>query len=976
MTTLKKTYDTTSKKLDSSLQKEMAEFSKKEAILLEKSNIAKQQSDENYLSIKQTYNQASISFNKKLNELKVLSQNTISNLETNYLSKLSNFEMKEKKYLDGQATTLNQANLEYQNKLDKHNNLFDELKRDYETAVQKIDFEYHNAISILNSSMSSYRERVSEEIKIYQKEKGTDTSLNRKIKELNRDINRFILKTNKAIEQKKISYQKKAYLNELDYLKKLSSWRIEHATLDLEHKQSLLVLENEKTLFFQRMNLEKLYLKNLYQKNKVLNELDHLNMIAPLEVQLKRSLDIQNRELAILSNDTTYINLSIQADLDTLSSNRDYKVNAIEYQKTVTSLKRSFEEKKAILTFQLDIEKVKREFDFNKDNLDFIKESYNIDYATTMLNTEHSINLKRFELNHDQDIVNATYQITSLKEKELYSQFTILTNIGILIANETKKTYETISSLETFTTNKNILTHNVTFEATTLFKNIHNSINNLNSFLTQILTYEVLNKDNSDSLYAIFSNLESQIINSQKIVTETNKKNLSLLFSYIINNFLKALYQLYYDKTKSFYTYKNNTISSEMTLVEREINLLESAIVEKQKTINSNSKEHLDINTLTLINALRRHIKADEKQLSILRNKIQAYKKRELKNSEEFKKAIILLKKEHLTYIKKMNHLEKILCYTIDDSLRISNEYYKSILVLLTKEHASLNIQNLILKSTTSFKVINSYIQKIEKIIQSINSEFEKNTIKRNKNIQFSLLNLEDSFNKNEQRLNSFNSIFEKKYTLHIYKKTSELDLIKKIKHTELIQTYEKNLSNLNKNKLSNQNKIANNSNQFKLDTSYIEQNLAAALKKLDQEHENELLLLNTNLKDEQIKLTTLAEKREKDLKDTFISLEGKNNSTIHRFNLNNRRSIKNLKHTQLSYKKQMDKIKNSIEDLKTSLKTDYRKLKHINHKQLLLLKSSYMKKMIISKKEVIHGSKKEVQDLNKSYKFKHKTLK
>lgn len=273
--------------------------------------------DEIYLMIKTSYNQMTISFNKKISEIKKRYQNELPKLEKTFESqKVPMAKDLEKMKLEYDVA-VKASLIAFTNRLNELNNLFDQQKANYEQKKAQIIHESNEAITLLNSKLSAFREAVQKEkhelSKALREEMGTletefeKDKLNRKLtKELqnfDNELNKQIIRTNLDIIQKQKEQHARIFELDQKHLKEIHQWRYEKALAEFEKK-----LDHQKVEINYTHNIKvqeetlKHYIAHHNYHKELLRLTQNLELL-PLEYQLAIAASIQERELNILAND-------------------------------------------------------------------------------------------------------------------------------------------------------------------------------------------------------------------------------------------------------------------------------------------------------------------------------------------------------------------------------------------------------------------------------------------------------------------------------------------------------------------------------------------------------------------------------------------------------------------------------------------------------------------------------------------------
>ncbi len=267
-------------------------------ILVQKENYRKQ-CDDNYLSIKNVYHQSSTSFNKKIDVLKNKKKRALDELQQLYRHNLIPIENRLKALQEQYQQIKVQTQQDLTKELKEHNTLLDTLNEAYELEKNKINRESADAISLLNSKLTAYKESLykkrMDDNKQLKEFSTTHTEaeqlilkkqLNTKTRSQDLELNKQIIRTQQDSHLKQKEHYKRLFVLEEKHVNNRKKWRIRRAILDFEYKQSLANMELNYQHRLQEIELalrrEKLTLD--YQTK--LLDLSHLSEIDPLDTQL------------------------------------------------------------------------------------------------------------------------------------------------------------------------------------------------------------------------------------------------------------------------------------------------------------------------------------------------------------------------------------------------------------------------------------------------------------------------------------------------------------------------------------------------------------------------------------------------------------------------------------------------------------------------------------------------------------------
>ncbi|NLK12796.1 MAG: hypothetical protein GX312_04295 [Candidatus Phytoplasma sp.] len=974
----KLSYDTSLNKINTSIEKENTSFDvfvKDSALELE---MLKKQSDDNLLSIRQTFNQASISFNHKINELKTTLQSDLSDLKISYEKSIEILESSKQKLQDDYNAILSQSNAEYQEKMAKHNRSFDLLNKEYEDAISKITFEYNHAISLINSSLSSYKDSITERIKRLQQEgrSAKEVSL------LTKQVNAYIKKASKEDAEKWRKNQRKLYDHEINHLKKLYQWRIEHGKIDLEHKQSALMLEHHLKMNLKRLSYQKEHFDFVLEKRSFLLEAAHLNNIAPLESQLNLAANIQERELKLLANDTSY--LIFKHDLNVLEKKtaHQYKLNALEYQKNILTYARERDLKINQITFQIKLDSLKQEMESLEKKYELEIELSKVEYELSIIDATINTDTDLFKLNLESEQSNNLLSINIQKEKQ---KETVLSTILKESINSSQTELFILQSLTAFKKSK------VFFDCFTdhfkdqffLFQNaLDQNLNIYQQYLNMIPSLTLVSDKNYE-----YDQVIAGILDYKKHMTTLNAEA-KLTFDDHLNCFKDGLlelidyfYESYYQFLEKLLHYNINSLKNRIILLEQKNSYYDTNILIKRQIIQKyNYKGYGNSSTQRSdLFMLYKYIRKDERNVNIIKRKIQKNRVLIEKLEASFTKDIQTLKTEQKNLVFKINDLE--LSFDKHLSLFDKNSLETSLFVdKLFKPGKFIQGKKLQIKLNTIFsthkkkniRLIHLIYQDFLKLYDTFKNHFLPKTQK----VSFALLKLNSNISKNHQRYDVFLNLLNKDYEEIIYQSKSQIDAIMSVALEDFLASKKTTKDELFKDKDEILKKISSNTFDLNARLELLQENLASVLSSIEAETIKHHTTLNLGFKNRQTKLSEHLLSEKEKLKDMEIAIKEKNDAILMQYAKSQKKSIAELSHKQASFKKTSLKIANDILSSESHLAKNFKKTKRLSVIEISKLQSEYRQKIRENKQSAKNSYKKDLSEFKKSFKFKEKKLK
>ncbi|PKK97023.1 MAG: hypothetical protein CVV58_03365 [Tenericutes bacterium HGW-Tenericutes-3] len=631
-------------KLDESFQERLEQVRSQGQI--ENSN-----NDETYLVIKNTYNQLSIQLNKKINEIKKKHQQDLARIDKEYQASLvpidKAIEKLKKVYQEEQQKSLQN----YSEKMNSLNVIFDIQKSAYDQKKERIIHESNDAITLLNSKLSAYKESVSaekldtsrkmrDEMKSMEDIKEQDNhgkALARALNAFDNELNKQIIRTNKDILEKQRDQQRRLFAHDSKHLKEINEWRLKKVLYEYEKKQEFakidLNYQHNLTASEQQLKL----LQANYNYNKEVLLLNHNKDLLPLEFQLAIAAAVQERELNLLGNDAhqAIAYTKHQETLLELELKRNKMELELEKEVSKTLFNADSQVLNVSIQLELEKEKIKRDFILSEQEL-------RIELNQALLDKiSHTINS---ELNQELLVINSDRELMLIENKYL------LETIKNDVLKEERKREFVISEAK--------------------YKNQQRMSNEkasrfLKTYQIELDFNQQQTEDFMDVLrmfYGLMHRLKKQFYDLYHLPShpEVLKNILSLLKSltkelfaslisiveqyqaYDQDYYIKKIedltgykYMLKHEDTMNFYTQEIDKITQNRAYVENDIKKLEAQFLSKQSELEHHkmqvdqllkSGEQKELNKSQLS-------KADQKVLSNLQQTIK-YIKKELKSME------------------------------------------------------------------------------------------------------------------------------------------------------------------------------------------------------------------------------------------------------------------------------------------------------------------------------------------------------
>lgn len=409
---------------------DMAELAVKEAKIHEAYQVKKEENkqtsfmvtkenDDSYLLIKNTYSTLSITLNKKINELKKRYQQIILELDKDHQDAMTPIEKSILDLKTNYAEAQRKALQNYTEKMSSLNVIFDVQKTDYETKKERIIHDGNEAITLLNSKLSAYREttqreklvkarEIRDEIKSIESEKEQDKKnreLSSMMNQFDSELNKQIIRTNKDIQQKKKETQKRLFDLDQKHLREINEWRLKKVLFDYEKKQDFAKIDLNFNHNLSISELQKSSEIQTHQYKKDLILMQHNKDLLSLEYQLMIGASIQERELNLLANDAHMAVASFK--LKEIHDENEFKKELLDIQYQKDILKTTYDADLRVLnaTTQLELEKEKVKRDFILQEQELRIELSHAIYTKQEALIKHELQLLINELDYEREVL-------------------------------------------------------------------------------------------------------------------------------------------------------------------------------------------------------------------------------------------------------------------------------------------------------------------------------------------------------------------------------------------------------------------------------------------------------------------------------------------------------------------------------------------------------------------------------------------
>lgn len=984
-------------------------------------NEYREQSDTKYLNIKSEYHNQSTAFNNKVDSIKKKRGENYKKLFETFSLEIFPFEKEIEDIESNYQENTETLQADYEKKLASHLQKKDEIIENYNLHKQKIIRETSDAITLLNSKLSAYKEVLAKDRIENQKEHKqlllslsdsektqANKERNRKLRIQDNELNKQILRTQKENLLKTKEQYELLSNAESKYIEEISQWKVEEKVLALNFKLQNYnnYLNYQNRLKENEVNRKKL--KITFDHQVELLNIEQLSQISPLESNLSIDNAMSERDVNLLSNDTNYHLNHYQIKEDILDHN--LQIYKHEQKLVLDKEKLLLEHVKnvALITQQLSIEKenVIREQQLKNQEL---KKQLIID--TTFLNDsieELNYLLKRSEIETKINYIH--------KERGIIHTF---------YDKNLKIDIDTLKTDLSFEEERLELTENIELinrDLGILSKDLNVIHSRIHYFFNQI--YVLYNIQHHlmlklVSLYQLpahpedvkqFISLCTEIFKELRAVQENAKDDFLIdiknFHEVKINDitgqkFNSSLVELEEElKNKlSDYDEDKKHIETSITKIDYQIQVLGNNVDKIQSNINRIEQIKLDETNRKQARAYQSEIDHYTRQINSIEIEMNGLEKeieRHRKPIEKIEQQKDILKQKFELDKKSLYTKQKLDAKVYFEQLSFYQNFMKKLSNLFSSyENKVLLLTN---KLNQPIYLTDNLIKDAQKAFLRLEDSFERQSNQHYQDLLKYSIQVFDKLNDEQSTLkDNYERSLQKNITLN-KKKNDSLKFLKNqqiIRHNQNLnnvkleeQTYIKSLSlNLTREK---QPQIDDLRNSIK----HLETQIMAAEEKL----KNELFLIDDNLKSvvDQMKLehqknldrtheaylkniakaNDLMDNKQKNLKQLEESTKVKNQLLFTRFTQNENKIKDQLKvkltnlaeqtsKEELNYKKRIESLVNDLENL------------YVKHNQLINEETKKSKQLASQfEKSEKKNQDKDIKDAKKSYEYKIKALK
>ncbi|HHX76405.1 MAG TPA: hypothetical protein GX698_03405 [Acholeplasmataceae bacterium] len=981
----------------------------------ETKNLYREQSDKKYVSIKSDYHEASIAFNKAVDKLKKNKELALKKLAENDEQNKQPIEdalvQLKADYEHQKATT---AQL-YKDKLEAHKQLIHELTQNYNQEKEKLIQAHGDAISLINSKLSSFRDVVASDrieranqLKIdienaanEDEIKTLKRSLQKHLRQQENELNRQIIRTEKESQTLLKTHYENLQLLETKYLEAKSKWRIDGKQLVVDQKLTQYI--QEQNFQYQLKSLQ-LQLKTLKATNEFeLDRIDikHLKEIAPLDLKLSIANAISEKDVNLLSNDTNYHLNHYQHQADTL--NHDYAVKKLTFDHDLEVLNITKDHDLSVLNMRLqlsiDKEMVIRDQQLSNQQLkkDFQQLTYDKTIATESLLLQKEIALCENDITHLEKLIRSHEHF--LSDKSIVEQS--LLKHQLTIEETTTHYQERIQSVEM---TQEMLKKDLEvihsrihylFNQIYLIYNIHH-----NFMMALIEIYEIpahpedvkqfiqLYLEIFNHLNEIQEHAKNQFLVDLNTFQELKINDLSALKSKTDMNLLESEFL---SKIKHL-EHDIQTNEQAIHQIEERIMVLSSNVDRIQSNIN-NLDPNLDAKQLQdQKTKYNQQINAVESEISFLDKSILVHERQIQKLNKRKNKLDVTLETKRLKMTRKneqeaKSYLKQKYFY-IQSSKRITQlfeTYEEKVLQLTTKVNQPLYLTDKAIKDyQRNFMKAEDYFEKTSNLIYQ---SLLKGSVKLFDQLIGQQNSSKQGFLKEEKllkkKLDKQQKVLENKLkdmTTEFKHRLVLLDnekqtLVKNI-HALQFKDQEQALANQQKELQATEAKIMTTESYLNKEILLIDDNLKSVIEQMHDDFNKQVSKLklahNKNIE----KLVEQLDVKVKNLKALEESTQLKNNQLSTKFNQTEIRLIESNKQKLQEYEQTLHKketaLNKKIQGIAKQLKVAQTKKDAAIAKQQRKL-SRFSEKIFRHEKKLLTN---DLKDAQRSYSFKQRTLK
>lgn len=1007
------------------IQNESIEYEEKIKDRIEQIHVAKnayrEQSDEKYLSIKNEQQVASVAFNRKVDKINKITQEKIKKLDEKLKNDITPFE---EQLTIVENTYINQKELleaEFESLKNSHKVLHQQIINNFNEKKDLLTKEISDENSILNSKLSLFKETIQQERQERLKElndavknassadeeKQLKKSYKRFVNDQDNELKRQISRTERQLHENQRNHYLKLYEAEVKYLEQIKQWTIEDKFIFINHRLKTFDLNLQYEFNKKSLETEIKKLKLKHDHDVELTKIETTESIKPLEIDLSIAGAIAERDINLLSNETSY-HLShyefkeyqLQYDLELFKLAQQER-----YEKAKLHLE--YEKNKLSMITQLSIEKENTIRDKELRTLNLRKDLIMKSYELQNLIFDLDYTLKKSEIEAKID-----YLLKRRQERKSHLQYILTLNNEL-----TQMTIDFDNLQQNFEINKlnyilkenahtkdlNIVHSRIHF----LFNQIYVIYNIYHRFMVEMIRLYQLPAD--ANTIKIYIQLYSEIFKNLSRIQEKAKDNFMLdmiefheskindLTSQKMTQHQKMLKHEFdlkvadLDTEKEKIQLKISDIQKNIDELGKEVDLIQSEInkLELQSQHTQNKKEAKIYQTK--IDHLTRKINTIENEMSALEEEIEKNQKPISKlnlTKSQLKKKLDQSIKTHRieqssdakAYIKQVQFYKQVM----KSLSHLIDTYEIKILSITDKLNQPIYLTNQIIKEyEKNFYKLGDYFEKnshllYQELLKGSMNLFNQLSLEQKDQLSFITKDLnqhKERFERESIRIKNQIRIHNERHLEHINEINDDevyfIDLkqnqIKKDKNIQ-IETLRQQIKNLEQQLLLSDDKLKN-------ELTLIDANLESVILELSNDYTRNLTRLNDSMNKQRQKLKDNFDAKNKFLKSLEQSTSLKNSNLSLRFQQTENKFKHQLKENLDLIKQQKDK--NSLM-LQKRHETVIQSLKSLKVQQERILSNEKTLSQQIGRKverQEENRFKKNIKDLKRSHQYKLKQL-
>ena len=985
--------------------------------------------DDIYLAIKTNYNQMTVAFNKKINDIKKRYANELPKLEKIFENRkvplANDLEALKKAYSQAKID----FDIDYTQKINQLNQAFEQKKMNYETKKAQIIHESNEAITLLNSKLSAFRESIQkqkaetsktlrDEMRNLESEIEKDKlnhKLTKELQALDNELNKQIIRTNEDVNLRQKDQHSKLFIHDQKHLQEIHEWTYQKDLAEYEKKQNYqkLQVNYDYQIQVQEETLKHYIAHHNYHK-ELLRLTQNLELL-PLEHQLLLAAAIQERELNILANDAheTMANfkheewlVEHQKSLDDVIFSHQKAIEDLNYQNGLLSIGAQVQLKlgkeRMIRDYQIQEQELRIELIqmvSNKQQKDIeqklVSDTHEIESKKEIMTTEHQYELQSFK----------NENLFEQKKREAFIQEAKFKN-QLRIQHEKSERMLSIHKNE-------LESHQIEIE--TIFETIRHFDQLLSVLEDQIIKLYHLpsHPEIFKDVLKLFKDLQLELHQTIKAFIEAQQNDDQAYFLKKIEDSTGYKYMVKHQNLMDSYAIEIQKIKESKDIIDQDIQKLENQFFVAQSEFDRKNtqieqlQKAIDKVKETTFKVDKNHHNLKEKQ-SLLKS-YELELKQLKKNIQKIENDIDLKHKNHQPFDKKLDKLlakQKAAESILDGEKIEENSFFRRFMQQNKKHYQSLfllvegrfnAVQQFIQKLVNELYVSENFLNLAIKSLSKHHEIFFKQTLK----MQSTFLNHILNFYQSNKRHQDHIDLTFMKSTLHLidnqekvyanflndYKhdqqdqknKLNQVILQQKQKasfvESQNRQSFEKNIAMSMQSIRSLEQKISETISKRSNEENLLDQNLI----QVKNQYENDRLNQVKNLELNRDKSINQHQSKKLQVEKTHLlmneSLSQKSQAILDKFTLNAIKMTENTKNKQQELQQTIEREHLNDQDRDRHLEQKFKAMKMKQTSELKLIIDRIETFQMNQKKSQDHSLEKDLKILKKSYHFKTKML-